>query len=65
MNKQVERLAIRLEETATSDLDIEAAKMLRELNKVYVLAKEIVQAKTYNGSKGAYSDLVDYFKENK
>lgn len=63
--KEVERLAVRLEETPRHEDDLATAKVLRELLAAYEVAKEIVLAKTYEHSRDAYSELVTMIKGKK
>jgi hypothetical protein len=63
--KEVERIAVLLEETARHDDDLAAAKTLRELLNAYEVAKEIVLAKTYEHSRDAYAELVTMVKGKK
>jgi hypothetical protein len=43
-------------------LDNEAAALLRELNKVYAVAREMVYARTHEHSKNAYVEMIDLIK---
>lgn len=57
-----DRLADYLLEHARSDLDLDAARALRKLGRVYEVAFEVVHAKTHDHSKAAYAELVDLIK---
>ena len=61
-NHNVERLANALEEMPRSEIDLEAAKTLRELGKVFAAAREMVMANTHEQSKAAYAEMVDLIK---
>lgn len=60
--KQAEKLADYLLENARSELDTDAAVMLRKLGKVYEVAYEMVWAKTHEHSKNAYFEMIDLIK---
>lgn len=62
MKQRIERCANYLEDNARSEMDNEAAKLLRDLYRVYDAARDVVMAKTHAGSKAAYSELVDIFR---
>ena len=62
MRKRVEKLCDHLETLPRGPEDLEAARLLRDLARVYEAAKEVVLAKTHEHSKAAYSELVDIFK---
>jgi hypothetical protein len=61
--KRIEALASILEESARRDEDLEAARMLRSLGKVFEVASEVVYAKTHTESMTAYGKLIDVIKE--
>ncbi len=61
--KRIEALASILEESARRDEDLEAARALRRLGKVFEVASEVVYAKTHPESKAAYGKLIDVIKE--
>lgn len=65
MVKQYERLARALEDNATNPEHNEAARVLRELGKVYEVAYEIVWAKNRDHQNAAYAELVDLIKGKK
>lgn len=62
MKQRVEKCAEYLNDNARSEMDNEAAKLLRELHRVYEAAREVVMAKTHEHSKAAYAELIDIFK---
>lgn len=62
MRKRVEKLCEHLETLPRGPEDLEAARLLRDLARVYEVAREVVMAKTHEHSKAAYSELVDIFK---
>jgi hypothetical protein len=59
---KIERLASVLEELPRTEADLEAAKMLRHLGRVYEVAYEMVWAKTHEHSKAAYIEMIDLIK---
>jgi len=61
-SRNVERLANSLEEMPRTEIDLEAAKTLRELGRVFEVAREMVMAKTHEQSKAAYAEMVDLIK---
>ena len=61
MNK-ADKLADHLDDSARSELDNEAAALLRELGKVYDVAYEMVYARTNEQSRAAYSEMIDLIK---
>jgi hypothetical protein len=61
MNK-ADKLADHLDDTARSNLDNEAAALLRELGRVYDVAYEMVYARTHEHSKNAYIEMIDLIK---
>jgi hypothetical protein len=58
-------MAAWLDETATHPQHNEAAAMIRRLDEISSIAREIVVAKTNEHSKAAYSELVDIIKGKK
>ncbi len=62
MRKRVEKLCEHLETLPRGPEDLEAARLLRDLVRVYEAAREVVMAKTHEHSKAAYGELVDIFK---
>ena len=52
-------------EHARSEMDIDAAKLLRKLGEIHDAAREVVLARTHDHSKAAYAELVDIFKGKK
>jgi acyl-CoA-binding protein len=60
--KVAENLAVHLEENARSELDNEAACLLRRLGRIYDVAYEMVHAKTHEHSKSAYVEMIDLIK---
>jgi hypothetical protein len=63
--KRAEQLAEYLDNKARGEEDNEAAKLLRDLSKVYDIAREIVLARTHEHSRDAYHELVDLIKGKK
>lgn len=61
-SRRIERLANALEEMPRTELDLEAAKTLRELGRVFEVAREMVMAKTHEQSKAAYAEMIDLIK---
>jgi hypothetical protein len=61
MNK-ADKLAGHLDDCARSELDNEAASLLRELGRVYDVAYEMVYARTHEQSKAAYAEMIDLIK---
>lgn len=55
-------IAAWLDETATDPRHNEAAAMLRRLDEIAQVAREVVVAKTHEHSKAAYAELVDLFR---
>jgi hypothetical protein len=55
-------MAAWLDETATDPRHNEAAAMIRRLDNIASVAREVVVAKTHEHSKAAYSELVDLIK---
>ncbi len=62
MRKRVEKLCEHLEMLPRGPEDLEAARMLRDLARVYEVAREVVMAKTHAHAKAAYAELIDIFK---
>lgn len=60
--KQAEKLADYLLDNARGEQDVEAARALRKLNRVYEVAYEMVWAKTHEHSKAAYLEMWDLIK---
>lgn len=60
--KAVEKYADYLMDNARSDLDLEAAQLLRKLGKVYDVAREMCCAKTHEHSRAAYMEMIDLIK---
>ncbi len=58
-------LAAWLDETATHPQHNDAAMMIRRLDEIAAVAREVVMAKTHEHSKAAYLELVDLFKGKK
>lgn len=65
MVNRIERIANALEEMPRSEIDLEAAKLLRELGRVVEVAREMVMARTHEQSKAAYAEMVDLIKGKK
>lgn len=63
--RNIERLANALEEMPRRELELEAAKTLRELGKVFEAARDMVMANTHEQSKAAYAEMVDLIKGKK
>ncbi len=55
-------IAAWLDETATDPRHNEAAAMIRKLDNIASVAREVVMAKTHEHSKAAYAELVDCFR---
>lgn len=55
--RKADKLADYLLDNARSDLDTDAAAMLRNLGRVYDVAYEMVWAKTHEHSKAAYLEM--------
>ena len=60
--KKAEKLADYLDDNARSELDNDAARMLRKLGLVYDVAYEMVHAKTHEHSRAAYTEMIDLIK---
>jgi len=54
-----------LEKMPRTEIDLEAAKTLRELGKVFEAAQNMVMAKTHEQSKAAYIEMIDLIKGNR
>jgi hypothetical protein len=55
-------LANALEEMPRSEIELEAAKTLRQLGKVFEVARDMVMANTHEQSKVAYAEMIDLIK---
>ena len=55
--RKIERLANALEEMPRTEIDLEAAKTLRELGKVFEAARDMMLASTHEQSKAAYDEM--------
>lgn len=64
-SRNIERLANALEEMPRTEIDLEAAKTLRELGRVFEVAREMVMARTHEQSKAAYAEMIDLIKGKK
>jgi hypothetical protein len=60
--KQAEKLANYLDDNARSEMDNDAARMLRRLGQVYDVAYEMVHARTHEHSRNAYMEMIDLIK---
>lgn len=60
--KNANRYADYLLNNARSEMDTEAAVLLRKLGDVYDVAREMVMAKTHEHSKAAYLEMIDMIK---
>lgn len=60
--KQADKYADYLMDHARSDLDTDAAVLLRKLGSVYDVAREMCYAKTHEHSKAAYLEMIDLIK---
>lgn len=60
--RNIERLANALEEMPRSEIDLEAAKTLRQLGRVFEAARDMVMANTHEQSKAAYAEMIDLIK---
>jgi hypothetical protein len=60
--KNFEQLADYLDDNARSELDNDAATMLRKLGRVHQVAYEMVWARTHEQSKAAYVEMIDLIK---
>jgi hypothetical protein len=48
-----------------TEIDLEAARTLRELGKIFEAARDMVMAKTHEQSKAAYIEMIDLIKGNR
>lgn len=60
--KNFNALADYLDDHARSELDNDAAAMLRKLGRVHQVAYEMVWARTHEQSKAAYVEMIDLIK---
>lgn len=60
--KNFNELADYLDDHARSELDNDAAAMLRKLGRVHQVAYEMVWARTHEQSKAAYVEMIDLIK---
>jgi hypothetical protein len=60
--KNFERLADYLDDNARSELDNEAAALLRKLGRVADVAHELVWAKTHDRRNATYCEMIDLIK---
>ncbi len=60
--KQADKYADYLMDNARSELDTEAAVLLRQLGRVFDVANEMVRAKTHEQSRAAYLEMIDLIK---
>jgi hypothetical protein len=60
--KQAEKLADYLMDHARSDLDLDAAALLRRLGRVADVAHEMVYARTQEHTRNAYKEMIDLVK---
>jgi hypothetical protein len=60
--KRVDKLAEYLMDHARSDLDLDAAALLRKLGRIADVAHEMVYAKTHEHSRNAYIEMIDLIK---
>lgn len=60
--KNFDQLADYLDDNARSELDNDAAAMLRKLGRVHRVAYEMVWARTHEQSKAAYVEMIDLIK---
>ena len=60
--KNFEQLADYLDDNARSELDNDAATMLRKLGRVHQVAYEMVWARTHEQSKATYVEMIDLIK---
>lgn len=63
--RKIERLANALEEMPRTEIDLEAARTLRELGRVFEVAREMVMASTHEQSRAAYAEMIDLIKGKK
>jgi hypothetical protein len=62
MRSVAEDLAYWLESNPRSKLDLEAAEMIRKLERVYAAAYDMVHARNDVSSRAAYSELKDLIR---
>lgn len=55
-------MAAWLDETATDPRHNEAAAMIRRLDNIASVSREVVMARTHEHSKAAYAELIDLIK---
>ncbi len=60
--RQADKLADYLLDHARSNLDTDAAALLRKLGRVYDVAYELVHAKNREYQNATYSELIDLIK---
>ena len=60
--KHFNELADYLDDHARSELDNDAAAMLRKLGRVHQVATEMARAKTHEQRNAAYSEMIDLIK---
>jgi hypothetical protein len=60
--KQADKLADYLLDHARSDLDTDAAALLRRLGRIADVAREVVNAKNRDYQNAAYQELIDLIK---
>ncbi len=60
--KQADKLADYLLDHARSDLDTDAATLLRRLGRIADVAREVVNAKNRDYQNAAYQELIDLIK---
>ncbi len=60
--KQADKFADYLNDHARSEMDNDAARLLRRLGKVYDVAYEMVHAKSHEHSRNAYAEMIDLIK---
>jgi nitrate reductase NapAB chaperone NapD len=63
--RNIERLANALEEMPRTEIDLEAAKTLRELGKVFEAARNMMLANTHEQSKAAYDEMRELIRGNR
>ena len=62
LEKEAQRLAEYLNDTATNPEHNNAASLLKILGRVYGVAYEMVHAKTHEHSRAAYMEMIDLIK---
>lgn len=60
--KRADKLAEYLDDYARSELDNDAAMLLRRLGRVYDVAYEMIHARTHEHSRNAYMEMLDLIK---